>query len=100
MDFHASSAPSNAGSESLNATNLEFSLIWVFHLNATDLMLASEHTTGTFPSMASARTLASHPSGRTFASLYALRLGRKERISSERSGPPAARMMARVYPIM
>lgn len=86
----------NPGTESKNATYLEFSLICVFHLKATDLMLGPEQTTGTLPMNASAMLLARQTSGMTFSSLYARSAGRNERISSERSGAPVSRIMARV----
>ncbi len=57
--------PSDPGRDSQNATDLEFSLIWVFHLKGTDLMPLSEQTTGTRPPSRPASTLACPPSAVT-----------------------------------
>lgn len=79
---------------------MEFSFIWVFHLNATDLMLASEQITGTFPLRNPAISFARQPSPSDTACLYCLREGMTPMIRPLRSGPPAIRIVSRVYPIM
>ena len=46
------------GDDSQNATNFEFSFIWVFHLNATEAIQLSAHTTVTLPSNMRAKAFA------------------------------------------